>query len=85
MFPGRNVVHQLELITDLLGTPPPEVTAKVRNEKARRFLLNMRPKAAVPLERQFPRADPAALRLLARLLACDPAARPTAEEALADP
>ena len=85
LFPGRNVVHQLELITDLLGTPPPEVTAKVRNEKARRFLLNMRPKPAVPLERQFPRADPAALRLLARLLAFDPAARPTAEEALADP
>jgi serine/threonine protein kinase len=30
LFPGRNVVHQLELITDLLGTPPPEVIAKVR-------------------------------------------------------
>lgn len=29
LFPGRNVVHQLELITDLLGTPPPEVIAKV--------------------------------------------------------
>ena len=30
LFPGRNVVHQLELITDILGTPPPEVIAKVR-------------------------------------------------------
>lgn len=30
LFPGRNVVHQLELITDLLGTPAPEVIAKVR-------------------------------------------------------
>ena len=29
LFPGRNVVHQLELITDLLGTPSPEVIAKV--------------------------------------------------------
>jgi serine/threonine protein kinase len=29
LFPGRNVVHQLELITDLLGTPAPEVIAKV--------------------------------------------------------
>ena len=62
LFPGRNVVHQLELITDLLGTPPADVVAKVRNEKARRFLLNMRPKPGVPLERHFPRADPAALR-----------------------
>jgi serine/threonine protein kinase len=31
LFPGRNVVHQLELITDILGTPPPEVIAKVRH------------------------------------------------------
>ena len=29
LFPGRNVVHQLELITDLLGTPSSEVIAKV--------------------------------------------------------
>jgi mitogen-activated protein kinase 1/3 len=30
LFPGRNVVHQLELITDLLGTPNAEEIAKVR-------------------------------------------------------
>lgn len=29
LFPGRNVVHQLEIITDLLGTPSAEVIAKV--------------------------------------------------------
>lgn len=29
LFPGRNVVHQLELITDLLGTPSPDVINKV--------------------------------------------------------
>ncbi|CAN1297186.1 Mitogen-activated protein kinase 9 [Linum perenne] len=29
LFPGKNVVHQLELITDLLGTPPPESVARV--------------------------------------------------------
>ncbi|KXZ43541.1 hypothetical protein GPECTOR_87g403 [Gonium pectorale] len=85
LFPGRNVVHQLELITDLLGTPSAEVVAKVRNEKARRFLLGMRPKPGIPFEQHFPRADRGALRLLRRLLAFDPAERPTAEEALADP
>jgi serine/threonine protein kinase len=31
LFPGRNVVHQLELITDLLGTPSQEVIAKARS------------------------------------------------------
>ncbi|GAB4820333.1 hypothetical protein N2152v2_007379 [Parachlorella kessleri] len=85
LFPGRNVVHQLELITDLLGTPSPEVIAKVRNEKARRFLMNMRKKPGIPFEQYFPKADKGALRLLRRLLAFDPAERPTAEEALADP
>lgn len=71
----------------LSPTPRPRSlpSFQVRNEKARRFLLNMRPKPASPLAHHFPRADPAALRLLARLLAFDPAARPTADEALADP
>lgn len=29
LFPGKNVVHQLELMTDLLGTPSQESIAKV--------------------------------------------------------
>lgn len=85
LFPGRNVVHQLELITELLGTPPSDVIAKVKNEKARRFLSSMRKKPGVPFEQHFLRADKGALRLLKQMLAFDPAERPTAEEALADP
>jgi mitogen-activated protein kinase 1/3 len=94
LFPGRNVVHQLELITDLLGTPSAEEIAKVRaavcrhfpvpactaahmqaqvrNEKARRFLSQMKPKPPVPFAARFPRAHPSAIRLLERLLAFDP-------------
>ncbi|KAH7549392.1 hypothetical protein ACOSQ2_026101 [Xanthoceras sorbifolium] len=85
LFPGKNVVHQLDLMTDLLGTPPPESTARIRNEKARRYLSSMRKKQPVPFRQKFPNADPLALRLLERLLAFDPKDRPTAEEALADP
>ena len=29
LFPGKNVVHQLDLITDLFGSPEPEAIAKV--------------------------------------------------------
>lgn len=29
LFPGKNVVHQLDLMTDFLGTPPPEAISKV--------------------------------------------------------
>uniref|UniRef100_A0A803P7J6 mitogen-activated protein kinase n=1 Tax=Cannabis sativa TaxID=3483 RepID=A0A803P7J6_CANSA len=85
LFPGKNVVHQLDLMTDLLGTPPPESTARIRNEKARRYLSSMRRKQPVPFSQKFPNVDPLALRLLERLLAFDPKDRPSAEEALADP
>ncbi|KAI4317728.1 hypothetical protein L6164_025575 [Bauhinia variegata] len=85
LFPGKNVVHQLDIMTDLLGTPSPEAIARVRNEKARRYLSSMRKKKPVPLSQKFPNADPLALRLLERMLAFEPKDRPTAEEALADP
>lgn len=85
LFPGKNVVHQLDLMTDLLGTPSTESISRIRNEKARRYLGSMRKKQPVPFSHKFPNADPLALHLLERLLAFDPKDRPTAEEALADP
>lgn len=85
LFPGKNVVDQLELMTDLLGTPPQDAINKVRNEKARRYLSSMQKKPPVSLLKRFPHIDPSAVRLLERMLSFDPAQRPTAEEALADP
>ncbi|XP_071691259.1 mitogen-activated protein kinase 9-like [Rutidosis leptorrhynchoides] len=85
LFPGKNVVHQLDLMTDLLGTPSSESLLRIRNEKARRYLTNMRKKPPVPFAHKFPNVDPLALRLLERLLSFDPKDRPSAEEALADP
>ncbi|ONI31701.1 hypothetical protein PRUPE_1G325700 [Prunus persica] len=85
LFPGKNVVHQLDLITDLLGTPTAESISRIRNEKARRYLSSMKKKKSVPLSQKIPNADPLALRLLERLLAFDPRDRLSAEEALADP
>ncbi|KAL2342355.1 hypothetical protein Fmac_003640 [Flemingia macrophylla] len=85
LFPGKNVVHQLDLMTDLLGTPAPESIGRIRNEKAKRYLSGMKKKQQVPFSQKFPNADPLGLRLLERLLAFDPKDRPTAEEALADP
>ncbi|WOK99925.1 mitogen-activated protein kinase 9-like [Canna indica] len=82
LFPGKNVVHQLDLMTDLLGTPSAESIARIRNEKARRYLSNMRKKPPIPFYQKFPGVDPLALRLLERLLAFDPKDRPTAEELL---
>ncbi|EPS61212.1 hypothetical protein M569_13587, partial [Genlisea aurea] len=84
LFPGANVVQQLDLITDLLGAPSAEAICRIRNEKARRYLSSMK-KKPVPLTQRFPNVDPLALRLLERLIAFDPKDRASAEEALADP
>lgn len=85
LFPGKNVVHQLDLMTDLLGTPSMDTISRVRNEKARRYLSSMRKKEPIPFSHKFPNADPLAMDLLQRLLAFDPKDRPTAEESLSHP
>ncbi|XP_023756521.1 mitogen-activated protein kinase 9 [Lactuca sativa] len=84
LFPGKSVVHQLEFITDLLGTPSADTISGVRNDKARKYLMDMRKKQPVPFSQKFINIDPLALRLLQRMLAFDPKDRPTSEEALAD-
>ncbi|KAM7467462.1 hypothetical protein LguiB_015024 [Lonicera macranthoides] len=85
LFPGKNVVHQLDLVTDLLGTPPAETISRIRNEKARRYLSSMRKKGPIPFSQKFPNADPLALHLLKGLLAFDHNDRLSAEEALGHP
>jgi serine/threonine protein kinase len=62
-----------------------QVISKVRNEKAKRFLSNMREKPSIAFSRHFQGADPKALALLRKMLAFDPQQRPSAVEALADP
>ncbi|KAI3512029.1 hypothetical protein L1887_19192 [Cichorium endivia] len=85
LFPGKNVFHQLDLMTNLLGTPSSEAISRIRHEKTRKYLSKMRKKKPIPFSRKFPNADPLALRLLERMIAFDPNNRPTAEEALSDP
>ncbi|PHT54962.1 Mitogen-activated protein kinase 8 [Capsicum baccatum] len=84
LFSGKSVVHQLDLITDLLGTPSADIISGC-GFVVRRHLTDMKKKSPVPFTEKFLKADPLALRLLHRLLAFDPKDHPTAEEALADP
>ncbi|EFJ44855.1 mitogen-activated protein kinase 4, partial [Volvox carteri f. nagariensis] len=85
LFPGRDAVSQLQLVTDLLGKPSQAVIEAITNARARNFLQNMPHKEPKRLSSKFPNADPLALDLLSRLLAFDPADRPSAAEALAHP
>ncbi|XLT00155.1 hypothetical protein HN51_049506 [Arachis hypogaea] len=53
LFPGKNVVHQLDLMTDLLGTPSLDTISRVRNDKARRYLTVCGRSSLCHLHRSF--------------------------------
>jgi hypothetical protein len=85
LFPGTDYIHQLNLITDVLGTPSDADIGFVATENARRFLRGLPRKPRIPFEAIFPAASPLALDLLGQLLAFDPTRRITVEAALAHP
>ncbi|NXF92674.1 MK07 kinase, partial [Eubucco bourcierii] len=88
LFPGRNYLHQLQLILAVLGTPPPALLAAVGAERVRAYLQSFPPRPPLPLEALFGEVgakEPAALALLGRMLRFDPRERVGAEEALGDP
>jgi serine/threonine protein kinase len=86
LFPGRDTVHQLTLISDLLGKPSDEMINSIPNPKAQAF-LNALPDQheGVNFATRFPNAEPAALDLLRGLLELDPDARMSTREALKHP
>jgi len=85
LFPGHNVYHQLDLITDVIGTPSAEEIAKVRSQKARDYLRSLPTKPRKAFGPMFPGCDPEAISLLERMLTFDPEHRMTAQEAMHHP
>ncbi|XP_014748819.1 PREDICTED: mitogen-activated protein kinase 7 [Sturnus vulgaris] len=85
LFPGRNYVHQLQLIMAVLGTPPASVMAAIGAERVRAYVQSLPPRPPVPWESLFGEAEPAALALLGRMLRFDPRERVGVAEALRHP
>uniref|UniRef100_A0A8C6IYY3 Mitogen-activated protein kinase n=1 Tax=Melopsittacus undulatus TaxID=13146 RepID=A0A8C6IYY3_MELUD len=85
LFPGRNYIHQLQLIMAVLGTPPPALTAAIGAERVRAYVQSLPPRPAVPWEELFGDADAEALALLGGMLRFDPRERVSVVEALAHP
>ncbi len=76
LFPGRDAAHTLALVLAVTGSPGAAEAAAA---------LAAAPRPPADLARLFPAAPPAARDLLCALLALEPAARPTAAQALAHP
>ncbi|XP_057571327.1 mitogen-activated protein kinase 7 isoform X3 [Hippopotamus amphibius kiboko] len=85
LFPGKNYVHQLQLIMTLLGTPSPAVIQAVGAERVRAYIQSLPPRQPVPWETVYPGADRQALSLLGRMLRFEPSARISAAAALRHP
>lgn len=85
LFPGRDHVHQMRLLTELLGTPTESDLGFIRNEDSKRYLRQLPPLPRQPLATVFPHVHPLAIDLVDKMLTFDPKRRITVEEALAHP
>ncbi|XWS53231.1 hypothetical protein CRYUN_Cryun11dG0140100 [Craigia yunnanensis] len=85
LFPGKDHVHQMRLLTELLGTPTEPDLGFLRNEDARRYIRQLPAHPRQPLANVFPHVHPLAIDLIERMLTFDPTRRITVEEALAHP
>jgi len=82
---GNDYIHQLKLITKVLGTPTDEQLWFVTNPKARRFMSNLQKETPMSLAQKYPDASPEAIDLLGKMLVIDPTKRITIQEALEHP
>lgn len=89
IFPGKDSLHQLRLVIELLGMPSDDELSFVQKEEAAAYIRTLRPaRSVLPLERfsqLFPCAEPSLLDLLGRFLQFDPRKRLSAAEALMHP
>lgn len=85
MFPGKNYVHQLQLILSVLGTPPESIIGTIGSERVRSYVRSLPLKAPEPFSVLYPQAGPAAIDLLGAMLRFDPRERISACQALEHP
>ncbi|EQC40987.1 CMGC/MAPK protein kinase [Saprolegnia diclina VS20] len=85
IFPGKNFIHQLTLIFDVIGTPCTSDVKKMKSAQAQRFIKSLGKKPKVPFRTVFPSATPEAIDLLERMLHFDPVSRCSVDEALKHP
>ncbi|XP_021889803.1 mitogen-activated protein kinase 13-like [Carica papaya] len=85
LFPGKDYVQQLRLITELLGSPDDLDLGFVRSDNARKYVKQLPYSPKQPFSQKFPDFSSAAIDLAEKMLVFDPCKRITVEEALNHP
>ncbi|KAL9434488.1 hypothetical protein AB3S75_029181 [Citrus x aurantiifolia] len=85
LFPGKDYVHQLRLITELIGSPDDASLGFLRSDNARRYVRQLPRCRKQQFATRFPNMSSGAVDLLEKMLVFDPNKRITVEEALCHP
>ncbi|KAL6508869.1 Mitogen-activated protein kinase 1 [Orobanche hederae] len=85
LFPGKDHVHQMHLLIELLGTPTDSDLDFTRNEDARRYIRQLPQHPRQNLAKIFPHVSPLAMDLIDKMLTINPTKRITVEAALEHP
>jgi serine/threonine protein kinase len=82
LFPGKDYVHQLNLITKVIGSPSDDELHFISSEKAKRYIRSLPKNERVSFQAMWPQANAAAVDLLDKMLVFEPCKRITVEGAL---
>eukprot|EP00898_Chlorokybus_atmophyticus_P004650 jgi/Chlat1/5186/Chrsp33S05042 len=85
LFPGKDYIHQLKLIINLIGTPSEAEMEFIQSNKAKTYIRSLPVCQRVDLRKLFPRANELAVDLIDKMLVFDPSKRITVQEALEHP
>jgi len=85
LFPGKDYIHQMNLIFATLGTPSDDDMKSISNEKALDYIKTLKKQKKVPFNKVFPKTNQLALDLLDKMLEFNPTKRVSVEEALKHP
>ncbi|GAY51462.1 hypothetical protein CUMW_134350 [Citrus unshiu] len=77
LFPGKDYVHQLRLITELIGSPDETSLGFLRSDNARRYVRMLPQFPKQNFSARFPNKSPGAVDLLEKMLVFDPNRRIT--------
>lgn len=85
LFPGRDYVQQLALITELLGSPDDSDLGFLRSDNARKYIKQLPRVPKQSFAEKYPNVSPDAIDLAEKMLVFDPSKRITVDEALNHP